>query len=63
MTKVPVTSAVHVALEAELRQRMRIERPHLVQRVQQAIADDTTGRQLREMNPVAACSIRVARVR
>jgi transcription elongation factor GreA len=35
-----MTAAGHAALEDELRGRIRIERPRLVQRVQQAIADD-----------------------
>jgi transcription elongation factor GreA len=41
MAKFPVTAAGHAALEEELRQRIRIERPRLVQRIQQAIADGT----------------------
>ena len=35
-----MTAAGHAALEDELRGRIRIERPRLVQRIQQAIADD-----------------------
>ena len=35
-----MTSAGHAVLEDELRHRTRIERPDLVRRIQQAIADD-----------------------
>jgi transcription elongation factor GreA len=41
MNKVPMTAAGHTALEDELKQRIRVERPRLVQRIQEAIADDT----------------------
>jgi transcription elongation factor GreA len=41
MTKVPMTVVGHAALENELNQRIRVERPRLIQRVQEAIADDT----------------------
>jgi transcription elongation factor GreA len=41
MAKFPIAAADHAALEEELRQRIRIERPRLVQRIQQAIADGT----------------------
>lgn len=41
MTKLPMTAAGHAALEEELSQRIRVERPRLIQRVQEAIADDT----------------------
>jgi transcription elongation factor GreA len=41
MTKVPMTVAGHATLENELNQRIRVERPRLIQRVQEAIADDT----------------------
>jgi transcription elongation factor GreA len=40
MSNLPMTAAGHAALEAELRHRIRIKRPQLVQRIQQAIADD-----------------------
>ena len=40
MTRLPMTAAGHAALEDELKGRIRIERPRLVQRIQQAIADD-----------------------
>jgi transcription elongation factor GreA len=40
MTKLPMTTAGHAILEDELRHRIRIARPRLVQRIQQAIADD-----------------------
>src|SRR5512146_2018170 len=41
MTKFPMTAARHAALEEELNQRIGVERPRLIQRVQEAIADDT----------------------
>jgi transcription elongation factor GreA len=36
-----MTAAGHAALEDELKQRIRVERPRLVQRMQEAIADDS----------------------
>jgi transcription elongation factor GreA len=36
-----MTAAGHSALEDELKQRIRLERPRLVQRIQEAIADDS----------------------
>ena len=36
-----MTAAGHSALEEELKQRVRIERSHLVERIQAAIADDS----------------------
>src|SRR5215813_4929695 len=36
-----MTAAGHSALEDELKQRVRIERPQLVERIQAAIADDS----------------------
>ena len=36
-----MTAAGHSALQDELRQRIRVERPRLVQRIQEAIADDS----------------------
>jgi transcription elongation factor GreA len=36
-----MTAAGHAALEDELNQRIGVERPHLIQRIQEAIADDT----------------------
>jgi transcription elongation factor GreA len=41
MNKLPITAAGHLALENELKQRIRVERPRLVQRIQEAIADDS----------------------
>jgi transcription elongation factor GreA len=41
MNKLPMTAAGHSALENELKQRIRVERPRLVQRIQEAIADDS----------------------
>jgi transcription elongation factor GreA len=35
-----MTAAGHAALEGELRHRLRVERPDLVRRIQQAIADE-----------------------
>jgi transcription elongation factor GreA len=36
-----MTAAGHSALENELKQRIRVERPRLVQRIQEAIANDS----------------------
>jgi transcription elongation factor GreA len=41
MDRLPVTAAGHLALEDELQYRTRVERPRLIQRIQQAIADDS----------------------
>jgi transcription elongation factor GreA len=41
MSKVPMTAAGHLALEHELKHRIQVERPRLVQRIQGAIADDS----------------------
>jgi transcription elongation factor GreA len=41
MNKLPMTAAGHAALEDELSQRIRVERPRLVRRIQDAIADDS----------------------
>jgi transcription elongation factor GreA len=41
MTKLPMTTMGHSALEAELMHRIRVERPRHTERVQQAIADDS----------------------
>ncbi len=41
MSKFPMTAAGHSALEDELKRRIRVERPRLVQRIQEAIADDS----------------------
>jgi transcription elongation factor GreA len=41
MDRLPVTAAGHAALEEELQHRIRVERPRLVQRIQEAIADDS----------------------
>jgi len=41
MTKIPMTAAGHSALESELKHRIAVGRPRLIQRVQEAIADDT----------------------
>jgi len=40
MTKLPMTTAGHIALQDDLKHRIRITRPRLVQRIQQAISDD-----------------------
>jgi len=36
-----MTAAGYLALENELKHRIRVERPHLIQRIQEAIADDS----------------------
>jgi transcription elongation factor GreA len=41
MDRLPVTAAGHAALEVELQHRTRVERPRLIQRIQEAIADDS----------------------
>jgi transcription elongation factor GreA len=41
MNKLPMTAAGHAALDDELSQRIRSERPRLVRRIQDAIADDS----------------------
>ena len=41
MNKFPMTAAGYAALEDELKQRIRVERARLVQRIQEAIADDS----------------------
>jgi len=41
MTKIPMTATGYSALEGELKHRIAVERPRLIQRVQEAIADDT----------------------
>jgi transcription elongation factor GreA len=41
MSKFPMTAAGRSDLEDELKQRIRVERPHLVQRIKEAIADDS----------------------
>ena len=40
MNRLPITAAGQAALEDELKHRIRVERPRLIQRIQQAIADD-----------------------
>ncbi len=41
MNKLPMTAAGHAALEDELKHRIRIERPRHIERIQEAIADDS----------------------
>jgi transcription elongation factor GreA len=41
MNKLPMTARGHSVLGDELTNRIRIERPRLIQRIQQAIADDS----------------------
>jgi len=41
MTKLPMTTAGHSALEQELMHRLRVDRLRLIERVRQAIADDS----------------------
>ena len=40
MPTLPMTAAGHAALNDELADRTRIKRPHLAERIQQAIADE-----------------------
>jgi len=40
MNRLPVTAVGHIALEEELRHRIRVARPCLVRRIQQAISDE-----------------------
>jgi len=41
MTKFPMTAAGYSALQDELNQCIAVERPRLIQRMQEAIADDS----------------------
>src|SRR5262249_47240605 len=41
MNRLPMTAGGHSALEDDLRHRIRIKRSRLVQRIQEAIADDS----------------------
>jgi transcription elongation factor GreA len=41
MNRLPIIAAGHAALEDELKHRIRVDRPRLIQRIQQAIADDS----------------------
>ena len=41
MNKLPMTAAGHLLLEEELRHRIQVERPRLIRRIQDAIADDS----------------------
>ena len=41
MNKLPMTAAGHLLLEEELRHRIQVERPGLIRRIQDAIADDS----------------------
>jgi transcription elongation factor GreA len=41
MNKFPMTKAVRLTLEDEIKQRIRAERPRLGRRIQQAVADDS----------------------
>jgi transcription elongation factor GreA len=41
MNTFPITAAGHAVLEHELEQRIRVERPQLLERIQQAIIDDS----------------------
>ena len=41
MIKLPMTAAGYSALENELKHRVRVERARLIQRIQEAIADDS----------------------
>jgi transcription elongation factor GreA len=41
MNKLPMTAAGHLLLEKELKHRIQVDRPRLIQRIQEAIADDS----------------------
>ena len=41
MNKFPMTAAGHLVLEEELKHRIQVERPRLIRRIQEAIADDS----------------------
>ena len=41
MNKFPMTAVGHLVLEEELKHRIQVERPRLIQRIQEAIADDS----------------------
>jgi transcription elongation factor GreA len=41
MNKFPMTAVGHSVLEEELKHRIQVERPRLIQRIQEAIADDS----------------------
>jgi len=41
MNKLPMTAAGHLVLEEELKHRIQVERPNVIQRMQEAIADDS----------------------
>jgi transcription elongation factor GreA len=41
MNRLPITSAGHAALEDELKRCIQVERPRIIQRIQEAIADDS----------------------
>jgi transcription elongation factor GreA len=41
MDRLPMTAGGHSALQAELAHRIQVERPRLIQRIQEAIADDS----------------------
>ncbi len=51
MTKLPMTTAGHAALEDELNRRTGIERPRLIQRIQEAIADGHCTGERRSFSP------------
>jgi Transcription elongation factor, N-terminal len=40
MNRFPITAAGHAALQGELKHRIRVERPRLILRVKEAIADN-----------------------
>jgi transcription elongation factor GreA len=41
MNKLPMTAAGYSVLERELKRRIRLDRPRLIERIQEAIADDS----------------------
>jgi transcription elongation factor GreA len=62
MRKLPMTAAGYLALENELKHRTRIERPHLIQRIQDAIADDSLAENSEYQSAKAEQEINEARI-
>src|SRR4029450_1746814 len=54
MTKFPMTAAGYSALQDELNQRMAVERPRLIQRMQEAIAAESNLAENSEYQPPQA---------
>jgi transcription elongation factor GreA len=62
MRKLPMTAAGYSALENELKHRIRIERPRLIQRIQDAIADDSLAENSEYQSAKAEQEINEARI-